>query len=67
MSAPDTNVQKQKRRHRPALIGIAIAVALGAVFFLLNMFTAVDEDAELAEDGPLMIEEGATTDAPVTD
>lgn len=28
MSAPDTNVEKQKSRHRPALWGIGAAVAL---------------------------------------
>lgn len=37
MSAPDTNIAKQTRRHRPALYGIAAAVVIAAgaavVFF----------------------------------
>lgn len=32
MSAPQTNIEKQKRRHSPALIGIAVA---GAVVLLV--------------------------------
>lgn len=34
MSAPDTNTEKQAKRHRPSLIGMAIAVlvALGLLF-----------------------------------
>ncbi|REC58602.1 hypothetical protein DRV84_03330 [Rhodosalinus sediminis] len=34
MSPPDTNVEKQKRRHRPALIGIGAVL----VFALLVVF-----------------------------
>lgn len=44
MSAPKTDIEKQTRRHRPALIGIAIAAGLGALFFLLNMSTVVDQE-----------------------
>ena len=32
MSAPQTNIENQKRRHSPALVGIAIA---GAVVLLI--------------------------------
>ena len=37
MSAPETNIEKQKRRHSPALIGIGIAAAvvLLVVLFVL--------------------------------
>lgn len=68
MSAPNTNVQKQQRRHRPALIGIAVAVVLGALFFLLNMGSAVDDDGAIIEevenDTPLLLEEdGSVTGA----
>lgn len=49
MSAPRTNVEKQKSRHRPALIGIAVAVVLGGLFFLLNMGAAVDDDGPFLE------------------
>jgi hydrogenase/urease accessory protein HupE len=34
MSAPTTNLEKQKRRHRPALKGMAITVAFVAALFL---------------------------------
>jgi len=27
MSPPDTNIEKQERRHRPALLGIAISLS----------------------------------------
>lgn len=34
MSASDTNLNKQTRNHRPALIGIAVAVIAAGVFFV---------------------------------
>jgi hypothetical protein len=34
MSAPTTNVEKQKRRHSPVLKGLAIAGAFVAALFL---------------------------------
>ena len=49
MSAPSTNTRKQARRHRPALIGIAVAVILGAVFFLLNL-NATDGDGPIIDE-----------------
>lgn len=54
MSAPSTNTKKQARRHKPALIGIAVAVILGGVFFLLNL-NATDGE------GPI-IDEAVETD-----
>ncbi len=44
MSAPDTNIEKQTRRHKPALIGIIAAIAFGGAVFLTMFFSAVDED-----------------------
>ncbi|MBK0328048.1 hypothetical protein I5535_12190 [Rhodobacteraceae bacterium F11138] len=58
MSAPDTNTRKQASRHRPALIGIVIAVLLGGLFFGLNILTAIDDDevqghpAGVSQDAP---------------
>lgn len=49
MSAPDTNTEKQAKRHRPALIGIAIAVAVGvicAVIITIFSFSAPREAAQ---------------------
>ncbi len=34
MSAPDTNLEKQKRRHRGPLIGMALGVLFVGVIFL---------------------------------
>jgi len=31
MSAPETNVEKQTKRHKPALIGLAIAIVVFAL------------------------------------
>ena len=46
MSAPETNVNKQARRHKPALWGIAIALGIAAV----AAFVALTSDEPLAED-----------------
>ena len=46
MSAPRTNIEKQKRRHWWPLVGLALAVAFGAGMFLLWMVDLF-EDAEL--------------------
>lgn len=48
MSAPDTNLEKQARRHSPSLYGIAlalIAAALAAFFFVAWDGVADDEQA----------------------
>lgn len=34
MSAPNTNIEKQKGRHKGPLVGIAIALAFAAVLFI---------------------------------
>jgi hypothetical protein len=53
MSAPSTNIEKQKRRHKPALIGIFAMLAVGAVMFLAIFFSAVDDsDAPAADATP---------------
>ena len=45
MSAPDTNLDRQKRRHRFALIAIAAALLFGLIVFLGVTDDAVDEVA----------------------
>lgn len=51
MSAPETNVDKQARRHRPALWGMAVAVAVGMIAFLMNIAFSVDaEDETIVDD-----------------
>ncbi|MBS0123576.1 hypothetical protein [Thetidibacter halocola] len=58
MSAPDTNLDKQTRRHRPALAGIALAVAVAGL--MLAGYLII-----LAERGNTPGEEPAIT-APAT-
>jgi hypothetical protein len=50
MSAPDTNIEKQTRRHKPALFGIFAAIAVGGLLFLTIFFSAVDDDAAATND-----------------
>lgn len=35
MSSPDSNIEKQKRRHRPSLIGIGAALLAAAVLLIV--------------------------------
>ena len=57
MTAPETNTDTQASRHRPAIIGIIVAVLLGGIFFFLNMIDVADEDeveevpAAVSQDG----------------
>ena len=48
MSAPDTNTEKQVRRHRPALYGIA-AVTAAVLVFIVAAQTAPEDDAQVME------------------
>jgi hypothetical protein len=43
MSAPDTNIERQKRRHWPVITGIVAAVLLSTVAFMT--FLASDQSA----------------------
>lgn len=52
MSAPDTNIEKQTKRHWPAIFGIVIALFLGVAIGLL-----IASQAEV--DGPQMLETSA--------
>jgi hypothetical protein len=51
MSAPDTTIKKQRRRHLPALLGIVAAAAFGVVMFLMMFNNATDETDVLPERG----------------
>ncbi|MGY6535180.1 MAG: hypothetical protein ACXIVG_07530 [Pararhodobacter sp.] len=44
MSAPDTNLQKQKRRHWGPLLGIATVLVLVAVLFFAYLGYSADTD-----------------------
>ena len=41
MSAPDTNIEKQERRHAPSLWGIKGAMVFGALMMIGLVFFAV--------------------------
>jgi hypothetical protein len=56
MSAPQTNIEKQKRRHSPALIGIALAAA--AVLLVIAVLLPRD-GAPLDGQPPTEAENGA--------
>jgi hypothetical protein len=54
MSAPDTNVKKQERRHKPALVGMAVAaVVVIAAIIAVNAFGA-DEELDEAASGAVI-------------
>ncbi|MBV7409400.1 hypothetical protein [Maritimibacter sp. DP1N21-5] len=42
MSAPHTNIERQQRRHFPALAGIALAVLVGGIMGAAMTYTAID-------------------------
>lgn len=49
MSAPKTNIEKQKRRHWPAILGIAAALAIVVVVLLaLGVWDGVPLDEQAA-------------------
>ncbi|SHG78854.1 hypothetical protein [Marivita hallyeonensis] len=49
MTAPSTNIEKQKKRHRPALLGMA-AVVIFAGVLLLGYLTVLAERGTPAND-----------------
>lgn len=69
MSAPQTNIEKQERRHRPALGGMTIAAGFAALLFvgwILWVFAAGntpgESEAERVVPGAEAVE---TLDGPV--
>lgn len=46
MSAPDTNIDKQEKQHKPALLGIRGAMIFGVLMVLLLLFFVVDNGRE---------------------
>ena len=58
MSAPDTNIDKQEKRHRPSLLGIGVAVAVGLLMLAAVVGTGM---GSIDDAGP------TTVPAPVAD
>lgn len=61
MTAPDTNTEKQKRRHRPALIGIAVSIAVAGLIFLFIIGASMDanDDSIVDEAADAVVDPGA--------
>ena len=65
MSAPDTNIEKQKKRHAGPLVGIAAGIAFVAVLLVIYLVTVSGSGDELP--GPTaMPQEDTETAAPAT-
>ncbi len=70
MSAPDTNVEKQERRHKPSLLGIKGVMIFVALLLIGFVFYASVTADDRADDGtgattlmePAAVEPSATSD-----
>lgn len=60
MSAPQTDLDRQKRRHRGPLIGIVAALIFAGLLFVIFLGDATAPDDSLLGDG-------ATTTVPATE
>lgn len=70
MTPPDTNLKKQKRRHRGPLFGIAIAVLFGVGIILYWVSALFDEPAgpDTTDDTPVQsqqLDDGGPVPTPV--
>jgi hypothetical protein len=70
MSAPDTNIDKQEKQHKPALLGVKGAMIFGIVITAILGFVLIDNGREdrqpAAEEGTQEITTDSTVPA-VTD
>lgn len=53
MSAPQTNIERQKRNHRGPLIGIIASLALVAILFFVFVGDATSPESSLLGEGPI--------------
>ncbi|WP_425098651.1 hypothetical protein [Tropicibacter sp. S64] len=60
MSAPDTNVKTQETRHRPALAGIKLSLAVAAALFL-GWFGWVVISGDAPEGAEVQVQPGVGT------
>lgn len=69
MSAPDTNIEKQKQRHKPALFGITAAVIWGGAMIVLLVGYVVWNGPDPTADAVTAAEQerGETTSTVETD
>lgn len=52
MSAPDTNLERQRRNHVPSLLAIALSMLFGVAIGLAIAYSALD-DADTPPDGAM--------------
>ncbi|MEL6800604.1 MAG: hypothetical protein AAFR34_00175 [Pseudomonadota bacterium] len=50
MSAPNTNMERQKRRHWPALVGFIAVGVFAALVVLLRTGAAIDQEGPLVKE-----------------
>ncbi|MCR8826415.1 hypothetical protein [Pseudosulfitobacter koreensis] len=48
MSAPDTEIEKQSKRHSPLLIGMAIALTVAFIAGVIYLFGGFDPETDEA-------------------
>ncbi|MFW2542587.1 hypothetical protein ACN2XU_08090 [Primorskyibacter sp. 2E107] len=60
MSAPDTNVEKQKKRHAPAMSAIKLSLAVVAILFV-GWLAWVAWAADAPEEVDVQVQSGADT------
>jgi hypothetical protein len=62
ISAPDTNTDKQEKRHKPALLGIRGAMIFGVLMIILLLFFVLDNGrGDDATDGVMIEQNDGTT------
>ncbi|MDZ4310913.1 MAG: hypothetical protein U1A24_10220 [Cypionkella sp.] len=67
MSAPNTNIEKQARRHRGPLIGMALAAVFGVGLIVFWLFEESSQsDPPAPQDPQGQVQEAPTSAAPVT-
>ena len=64
MSAPDTNIEKQETRHKPALLGIKGALIFGFLMILLLLFVVLNNGRDGDESAASLTSETGTSTAP---
>ncbi len=65
MSAPDTDTETQKKRHRHALIGIKTAIIAGALLMIAGVVYAVLQATDPSPEGDAQPVDGPADAEPV--
>jgi hypothetical protein len=65
MSAPDTNIEKQEKQHKPALLGVKGAIIFGVVITAILGFILIGNGREDHQPAAEEATQGITTDSTV--